>query len=58
MSLPSQTQMALAEMVESGAVDPIVGRTYSMEDAAQALAELDGRRATGKLVLRLGDGGS
>lgn len=54
MSLPPQTQLALAEMVEAGAVDPIVGRTYPMEAAAEALADLDGRRATGKLVLSVG----
>jgi NADPH2:quinone reductase len=58
MSLPPQTQLALAKMVESGAVDPIVGRVYPMEDAAQALEDLDRRRATGKLVLAVGDGGA
>lgn len=53
MDLPAQTQMALAEMVESGAVDPIVGETYPLEEAATALTDLSERRAFGKLVLTI-----
>jgi NADPH:quinone reductase-like Zn-dependent oxidoreductase len=38
-------------------VRPIVGRTYPFERAADALRDLDERRATGKLVLDVSDGG-
>jgi NADPH2:quinone reductase len=49
--LPATTHEGLAELIVSGEVDPIVGRTYPLGDAAAALADLAGRRATGKLVL-------
>jgi NADPH:quinone reductase-like Zn-dependent oxidoreductase len=32
-------------------VKPIVGERFPLEDAAQALAVIDERRATGKVVL-------
>ena len=43
----------LAGLIESGHVNPIVGRSYPLEEAAQALKDLDERRAVGKLVLRV-----
>ncbi len=55
-SLPPQTHAALSEMVAAGAVDPIVGKSYPLEEAAQALEDLDSRRATGKLVLTVAAG--
>jgi len=42
---------ALAELIEQGHIDPIVGATYPLERAAQALTDLDERRAVGKLVI-------
>ena len=42
---------ALLPHLESGALSPVVGRTYRLAEAAQALQDLDERRATGKLVL-------
>lgn len=44
---------ALDELIEAGHVAPIVGEVYPLEQAAQALKDLDGRRAVGKLVLRV-----
>lgn len=41
----------LARMADDGFVAPIVGNTYPLAQAAQALADLEQRRATGKLVL-------
>ncbi|MBA2765171.1 MAG: NADPH:quinone oxidoreductase family protein [Thermoleophilaceae bacterium] len=41
----------LARMVAEGHVDPVIGGSYSMDDVAQALRDLDERRAIGKLVL-------
>ena len=41
----------LVPLLESGTLEPVLGTTYALEDAAQALLELDGRRATGKVLL-------
>lgn len=38
-------------MADDGVVSPIVVKTYPLCQAAQALADLEQRRATGKLVL-------
>jgi NADPH2:quinone reductase len=46
----------LERMADAGHVDPIVGGSYSLEEGAQALRDLDGRTATGKLVLRVRSG--
>jgi NADPH2:quinone reductase len=42
---------ALAELVSAGAVAPIVGARFGLEQAAEALKLIDGRGATGKVVL-------
>ena len=41
----------LDRLIEAGFVNPIVGARYPLEQAADALALLDTRRATGKVVL-------
>ncbi|MGH7686259.1 MAG: NADPH:quinone oxidoreductase family protein [Candidatus Dormibacteria bacterium] len=46
-----QTQQALDVMIEGGALHPIVGATYPLERAADALRLLESREATGKVVL-------
>jgi len=43
----------LMPMMESGVVDPPVGRTYPVEQVADALAEMEERRTLGKSVLIL-----
>jgi NADPH2:quinone reductase len=43
-------------MVAAGHVAPIVGRRYPLERVADALEDLDGRRAVGKLVLDVEQG--
>jgi NADPH2:quinone reductase len=43
----------LDAMVAAGHVDPIVGRRYPLEGVRDALEDLDGRRAVGKIVLDL-----
>jgi NADPH2:quinone reductase len=48
---------ALAEMIERGVVRPIVGARFPLEHASEALLEIDGRRATGKVVLEVRAGG-
>lgn len=42
---------ALADLAVAGRVRPVVGRTYAFEDGAEALADLEARRAAGKSVL-------
>jgi len=53
MALAARIGASLTELVAGGAVRPVVGATYAMEDAQRALDDLEQRRATGKLVLRL-----
>ena len=58
-SRPELTREIHAELLDwarVGIVAPIVGRTYALEDGAQALRDLDERRATGKLVLEVSAG--
>jgi NADPH:quinone reductase len=49
----SDTMARLSELVETGAVRPLIGSTYPLEQGAAALMELAQRRATGKVVLTL-----
>ncbi len=42
---------ALAPHLDSGALAPIVGPTFGLDQASQALLTLDERRATGKVLL-------
>jgi NADPH2:quinone reductase len=43
----------LRRMVAAGHVRPLVGRRYPLERVRDALEDLDGRRAVGKIVLDL-----
>ncbi len=43
----------LGDLVRTGMVRPVVGSVHSLENAADALRELDERRATGKVVLTI-----
>jgi NADPH2:quinone reductase len=42
---------ALDPLIEAGHVSPIVGARFPLDRAAEALREIDERRATGKVVL-------
>lgn len=44
---------ALVRHIDSGAIDPPLGSSYPLEQAADALIELDERRATGKVTLEV-----
>ncbi|ACZ00411.1 MULTISPECIES: NADPH:quinone oxidoreductase family protein [Thermomonospora] len=39
--------------LESGAIDPVLGPSFPLEDAAEALRVLDRRQATGKVLLKV-----
>ena len=41
----------LLPLLEAGTLDPVLGTTHRLEDAAAALLELDERRAAGKVLL-------
>ena len=47
---------AVSRLVDSGAVRPIVGARFPLEQAADALELLEGRGATGKVVLEVRGG--
>jgi NADPH2:quinone reductase len=54
MSKPDVTRAAgaeLAKLIDSGAVNPVVGQRFGLEQAAEALGVLDRREAVGKVVL-------
>jgi len=52
LSLPDQTRLlALKDLLDSGQVKPVVGRTYPLADAATAFAEFGEGHALGKIVL-------
>jgi NADPH2:quinone reductase len=46
-----EVSAALLGLIEAGAVRPLVGERFALEDAAAALRALETRRATGKIVL-------
>ncbi len=54
--LTGEIAKGLAELAEKGFVEPLVGSVFPLEQAAQALRELDSRKATGKVVLRVRQG--
>ncbi|MHA6784234.1 NADPH:quinone oxidoreductase family protein [Pseudonocardia saturnea] len=49
----AQQWAALEPYLGSGALDPIVSATFPLEDAGAALATIDERRVTGKVVLEV-----
>jgi NADPH2:quinone reductase len=51
---PAYLQQQWAELLpllQAGRLDPVLGTSYALQDAAQALLELDERRAAGKVLL-------
>lgn len=43
----------IAALAEEGRLDPVIGARYPLADGAQALRDLEARRAVGKLVLEV-----
>lgn len=54
-TMPRLVAAGLAKMWETGAINPLVSSRYPLEGAAEALRELDERRAIGKIVLLVRD---
>ncbi len=46
---------ALLPLMESGAIKPPIGATYSLEEFGRALVDMDDRRTLGKSVVRVRD---
>jgi NADPH2:quinone reductase len=58
MSKPDTTHeigAAIAKLIQSGHVQPVVGARFPLERASEALKLIDGRGATGKVVLDVRD---
>jgi NADPH:quinone reductase-like Zn-dependent oxidoreductase len=52
LSMPNEEDLdALVDLVESGKVVPVIGNTYSLGDAAEALRTVAGGHAEGKVVV-------
>ncbi|PTL75800.1 NADPH:quinone oxidoreductase family protein [Vitiosangium sp. GDMCC 1.1324] len=51
--LTAEIAKDLAALADKGFVEPVVSQVFPLEQAAQALRELDSRKATGKVVLRV-----
>ncbi len=49
--MPQRVGQALAALWSAGKIKPLVGATFPLERAADALREIESRRATGKIVL-------
>ena len=49
--MPQRVGQALVELWVAGKLHPVVGATYPLERAADALREIESRRAVGKVVL-------
>ncbi len=52
-TMPRDVAAGLAKMWEAGVIKPVVGSRYPLERAADALREIEERRAIGKIVLML-----
>ena len=49
--MPQRIGRALSDLFEQGRIKPLVGATYPLERVADALREIEERRATGKIAL-------
>jgi NADPH2:quinone reductase len=56
-AVTAQIGQVIADMMDSGAVAPVVGARFPLEQAGDALTLLDERGATGKVVLTTGFAG-
>jgi NADPH2:quinone reductase len=50
-AMPRDVADGLAKMWDAGFIKPVVGRRFPLERAAEALREIESRRAIGKVVL-------
>ena len=55
---PAAVATQLAEWFEAGRLSPVISSRYPLERAVDALRELADRKARGKVVVTVGEGGS
>ncbi|MGB5757267.1 MAG: NAD(P)-dependent alcohol dehydrogenase [Acidimicrobiales bacterium] len=48
--------MALCDLIEAGALEPIVGKTYRLDEAGVAISHAGSGHARGKVIIAMGDG--
>jgi NADPH:quinone reductase-like Zn-dependent oxidoreductase len=53
VSLKAENLVALARLIESGQVTPVIDRTYALSEAAEALGYVASGRARGKVVITI-----
>jgi NADPH:quinone reductase-like Zn-dependent oxidoreductase len=51
---PHEDLVSLAELIEAGSVTTVVGKTYPLVDAAEAVRDLERGHARGKIVVTVG----
>jgi NADPH2:quinone reductase len=54
-TIAASSAAELARMTSEGFVNPVIGRTYELADAAAALVALQDRTGTGKLAIKVSD---
>ncbi len=52
-TVPGTTDQALSALAQQGAIRPIIGKTYRLDDAAQALIDIEQGQVVGKLILEV-----
>jgi NADPH2:quinone reductase len=50
---PAEQWRELMALTGSGAIGPLIGEVFSLDDAASAIRLIDERRATGKVLIRV-----
>jgi len=53
--MSKQDLIMLGDLIQAGKVTPVIERTYKLDDAPEALRQLDAGHARGKLVITVGE---
>ena len=54
LARPSRKDLlVLKELIEAGKVAPVIGKTYPLRDVPQAMRDLEGGHAQGKVVISM-----
>jgi NADPH:quinone reductase-like Zn-dependent oxidoreductase len=54
--MSKQDLIMLGDLIQAGKLKPVIGRIYELNDAPEALRQLDAGHARGKLVITVGEG--
>jgi NADPH:quinone reductase-like Zn-dependent oxidoreductase len=50
-SVPKEDLLTLKDLIEAGKVTPVIDRTYSLSETAEAIRRIEGTDARGKIVI-------